>query len=57
VRRITPIAITVKTSGSPIAERIAALDWPDIEKALELHGCATLRALLTPRESSELAGC
>jgi hypothetical protein len=47
----------VKTSGSPIAERIAALDWPDIEKALELHGCATLRALLTPRESSELAGC
>jgi hypothetical protein len=47
----------VKTSSSPLAERIAALDWPGIEKALDLHGCATLGTLLTSGESTELAGC
>lgn len=57
MRRTIPIATTVKTSSSPLAERIAALDWPDIEKALDLHGCAILRALLTSGESAELAGC
>ncbi len=57
MRRTIPIATTVKTSGSPLAERIAAVDWPGIEKALGLHGCATLRALLTSGECAGLVDC
>jgi uncharacterized protein len=41
----------------PLAERIAALDWPAIEKDLDAYGCATLRALLTEGETIELAAC
>ncbi len=47
----------MKTSGRELPERIAALDWPAIESDLDLHGCATLRALLTREECAELAAC
>ncbi len=42
-------------SNNRLAERIAALDWPGIEKELDAYGCATLRALLTRVETAELA--
>ncbi len=44
-------------SDSGLAERIAALDWPSIEQALDAHGCAILRGLLSRGESSQLARC
>jgi uncharacterized protein len=57
-RRITPIAITAKTSDRPsLAARVAALDWPRIESELDTHGCAVVRALLTPAESTALVDC
>ncbi len=43
-------------SNRRLAERIAALDWPGIEKTLDVYGCATLRALLTRAETAELTG-
>ncbi len=57
-RRITPIAITAKTSDKPsLAVRVAALDWLRIESELDTRGCAILRALLTPAESRALVDC
>ncbi|MBN8891777.1 MAG: proline hydroxylase [Rhodospirillales bacterium 70-18] len=39
----------------PIAERIAALDWPRIAAELDQHGCAATGPLLSPAECAALA--
>ena len=41
---------------TPVASRIAALDWATIAQDLDAHGCATTNALLTPDECAALAG-
>jgi hypothetical protein len=38
-----------------VAARVATLDWPRIESALDEQGCAVAAALLTPAECTELA--
>jgi hypothetical protein len=38
-----------------IADRIAALDWPDIAAALDARGSATTGPVLTPKECAGLA--
>jgi hypothetical protein len=38
-----------------IEARLAALDWARVTRSLEDEGCATLPALLSPRECAELA--
>ena len=38
-----------------IEARLAALDWARVARSLEDEGCATLPALLSPRECAELA--
>jgi hypothetical protein len=40
---------------TPLAERLAALDWERIAVDLDTHGCATVSALLTPLECAVLA--
>jgi hypothetical protein len=40
-----------------ISERVAALDWTTIAAALDQHGAATTRALLSADECAALAGC
>jgi hypothetical protein len=37
------------------AERVAALDWPDIGAELDDHGCASVKGLLTATECRSLA--
>ena len=39
----------------PIADRIAALDWPGIAAALDARGSATTGPILTPKECADLA--
>jgi hypothetical protein len=48
--------MTVQTigSGTAIADRIAALDWPRLEAALDAQGCAATGALLTATECAGL---
>ncbi|PYS56182.1 MAG: proline hydroxylase [Acidobacteria bacterium] len=46
----------MRESLPPISERVALLDWPRIESELNEYGCATIGALLTPAECTELAG-
>jgi hypothetical protein len=41
-------------AASPLAARIAALDWTQIAQALDAHGCATTGAL-TSGECNQLA--
>jgi uncharacterized protein len=38
-----------------IAERIATLDWPRLATDLDAHGCAVMRAILSPQECAALA--
>ena len=46
-----------RAAGATIAERIAALDAPRIERELDEYGCARVPALLTPEECAMLAAC
>ncbi|MFL4998790.1 MAG: 2OG-Fe(II) oxygenase [Xanthobacteraceae bacterium] len=49
---------TARASAAPassITGRVAALDWPAIAAALDVHGCATTGALLDAEECSSLA--
>lgn len=43
------------SAHAPLPLRVAALDWPSIEAALDRDGCAAIRALLTPPECAALA--
>ncbi|CAB3769646.1 2OG-Fe(II) oxygenase [Paraburkholderia humisilvae] len=42
-------------SASPLAGRVAALDWPRIENELDSFGCATAAMLIAPDECDRLA--
>ncbi len=42
-------------SAETVADRVAALDWPALETALDQHGCATTGPLLTADECAALA--
>jgi hypothetical protein len=39
-----------------VPDRVAALDWPQVERDLDAYGNATLEGLLTPEECAMLAG-
>ncbi|WP_429304768.1 2OG-Fe(II) oxygenase [Paraburkholderia sp. GAS199] len=39
----------------PLAQRVDAIDWFDVEEALNAYGCATLPKLLNSRECDALA--
>ncbi len=45
-----------RAAAPTLAARIAALDRAEIAQALDAHGCATTRALLTRDECEQLAG-
>jgi uncharacterized protein len=40
--------------STPIAERVASLDWPRISVDLNQYGCATTGVIVTPSECEEL---
>jgi uncharacterized protein len=40
---------------SPVAARVAALDWPGLAGELDAHGCAIAPSLLTPAECASIA--
>jgi len=42
-------------TSTTVTERIAALDWPGIAAALDAHGCAVVKALLSPEACAALA--
>lgn len=42
-------------AADAIADRVAALDWPGLERELDAQGCAIARALLTAQECRQLA--
>ncbi len=46
----------VEQAATPVASRVAALEWATIAQSLDAHGCATTNALLTPDECAALAG-
>jgi uncharacterized protein len=46
---------SARDAAPDIEARLAALDWARVTRSLEDEGCATLPALLSPRECAELA--
>src|SRR5215218_4778878 len=50
---MTPHAATL-TAAAPIAERVAALPWPELQDALDAHGFAQTPAILSATECREL---
>ena len=49
------LATRAPRAEAAIAGRVAALDWPALETALDRHGCATTGPLLTADECAALA--
>lgn len=49
-------AVTRNAGMKDLDHRVAALDWPRIEAALDARGCVTMPPLLTAGECSALAG-
>src|SRR5262245_46153666 len=50
LRRPRDGKVQVERCEADIAARVTALDWSALAGALDAHGCATARALLTPAE-------
>ncbi len=44
------------TTGLPVGERIATIDWAGVGDELDAQGCAIVRSLLSPEECRDLAG-